>query len=247
MTDQTTNTTLAERLVARFGDTLAKVAHVRGETTIEVASKDLVDVCTALRDEADFRFASFIDICGVDYLSYGQVEWDTTDVTREGFSRGVEGQSSGRFAWEERPTDSAVSIPNRFASVMHLLSLEHNERIRIRTYGEDDAYPLVPSVTGLWSGANWFEREAFDLYGIIYEGHPDLRRILTDYGFVGHPFRKDFPLIGNVEVRYDPEAGRVIYEPVTSVVPRVLVPRVIRDNSDLEQARAEAADNWREN
>lgn len=247
MTEQATNTTLAERLVARFGDTLATVASVRGETTIEVVAEDLLSVCTALRDEADFRFASIIDVCGVDYLSYGQVEWDTTDVTSEGFSRGVEGQGNGRFAWEERPPESEVSIPNRFASVIHLLSLEHNERLRIRTYCTDDAYPVVPSITGLWKGANWFERESFDLFGIIYTGHPDLRRILTDYGFVGHPFRKDFPLIGNVEVRYDPEAGRVIYEPVSSVVPRVLVPRVIREDSDLEQARAEAADNWQEN
>ncbi|HET7299244.1 MAG TPA: NADH-quinone oxidoreductase subunit C, partial [Oleiagrimonas sp.] len=194
-----------------------------------------------------FRFASFIDICGVDYLGYGKDEWDTTDVTATGFSRGVEGQAQGRFAWEERPREGDISIPKRFASVLHLLSLEHNERLRVRVYGGDNAYPIVPSVTSLWVGADWFEREAFDLYGIIYEGHPDLRRILTDYGFVGHPFRKDFPLIGNVEVRYDPEAARVIYEPVSSVVPRVLVPRVIRDDSDLLQAHAEAADHWQEN
>ncbi len=247
MTEQATSAALAERLVARFGDTLAHVVTVRGETTIEVGAADLIAVCTALRDEPDFRFASIIDVCGVDYLGYGKVEWDTTDVTSEGFSRGVQGQAAGRFAWEERPTESEVSIPNRFASVVHLLSLEHNERLRVRTYCEDDTYPVVPSITGLWNGANWFERESFDLFGIIYEGHPDLRRILTDYGFVGHPFRKDFPLIGNVEVRYDPEAGRVVYEPVTSVVPRVLVPRVIRSDSDLEQARAEAADHWQEN
>ena len=138
-------------------------------------------------------------------------------------------------------------LPRRFASVVHLLSISHNRRLRIRTYCEDDALPLVPSLTGLWPVANWFEREAFDLYGIVFEGHPDLRRILTDYGFVGRPFRKDFPLIGNVEVRYDPDKQRVIYEPVTSVVPRVLVPRVIRDDADLEQAQAEAADHWREN
>ncbi len=247
MSEQADKTSLADRLVARFGDTLSNVTCVRGETTVEVAPADLIAVCTALRDEPEFRFASFIDVCGVDYLGYGQTEWDTSDVSAEGFSRGVEGQAQGRFAWEERPQEAEVSIPRRFASVLHLLSLEHNQRVRIRTFGADDAYPVVPSVTSLWAGANWFERESFDLYGIIYEGHPDLRRILTDYGFVGHPFRKDFPLIGNVEVRYDPEAGRVIYEPVTSVVPRVLVPRVIRNDSDLEQARAEAADHWQEN
>jgi len=239
--------TLADRLVARFGDTLSHVSVARGETTIEVAPGDYLAVCTALRDEPEFRFASFIDICGVDYLGYGKDEWDTTDVSATGFSRGVEGQAQGRFAWEDRPHAAETSIPKRFASVLHLLSLEHNERIRVRVYAADDAYPVVPSVTPLWAGANWFERESFDLYGIIYEGHPDLRRILTDYGFVGHPFRKDFPLIGNVEVRYDPEAARVIYEPVSSVVPRVLVPRVIRDDSDLLQAKAEAADHWQEN
>ena len=247
MTEQAGKSVLADRLVARFGNTLTHVAVVHGETTIEVAPSDLLAVCTALRDEPEFRFASFIDICGVDYLGYGKDEWDTTDVSATGFSRGVEGQAQGRFAWEERPRASDISIPKRFASVLHLLSLEHNERLRVRVYCTDDAYPVVPSVTPLWVGANWFERESFDLYGIIYEGHPDLRRILTDYGFVGHPFRKDFPLIGNVEVRYDPEAARVIYEPVTSVVPRVLVPRVIRDDSDLLQAQAEAADHWREN
>lgn len=248
MSEQAEQTPLAGQLKARFGDTLQRVICARNETTIEIAASDLVAVATALRDEADFRFACFVDVAGVDYLHYGKAEWDTRDVTGEGFSRGVEGQAVGRFDWEERPSQAEVSdVEHRFASVLHLLSLEHNSRISVRVFCDDDSFPVLPSVTGLWSGANWFERESFDLFGIVYEGHPDLRRILTDYGFVGHPFRKDFPLIGNVEVRYDPEAGRVIYEPVTSVVPRVTVPRVIRNDSDLEQARAEAADNWREN
>ena len=151
----------------------------------------------------------------------------------------------GRFQWSDRPRN--VDQPRRFASVIHLLSVEHNQRLRLRVFCEDDSLPMLPSVSGIWPGVNWFEREAFDLYGIIYDGHPDLRRILTDYGFVGHPFRKDFPLIGNVEVRYDPDQKRVIYEPVTSVEPRVLVPRTIRDDADLLQAKAEAADHWREN
>ena len=151
----------------------------------------------------------------------------------------------GRFDWADRPR--GVDQPRRFAAVIHLLSIEHNQRLRLRVFCEDDSLPIVPSVTGIWPGVNWFEREAFDLYGILFDGHPDLRRILTDYGFVGHPFRKDFPLIGNVEVRYDPEQKRVVYEPVTSVVPRVLVPRVIRDDADLMQAKAEAADDWRRN
>jgi NADH-quinone oxidoreductase subunit C len=126
------------------------------------------------------------------------------------------------------------------------LSITHNCRLRLRVFCDDDTLPVVPSLTLIWPGVNWFEREAFDLYGIIFDGHPDLRRILTDYGFVGHPFRKDFPLIGNVEVRYDPEQKRVIYEPV-SIEPRVLVPRTIRNDADLIQAEAEAADDWQRN
>ena len=244
MSESHTNS-LAERLVARFGDVLAKVETRLGQTTIEVAAGDLLKVATALRDEPDFDFSLLVDICGVDYLGYGQNEWETTAASGTGFSRGVRGEASGRFDWEGRPRD--VDLPRRFASVVHLLSVSHNRRLRIRTFCEDDALPLVPTLTGLWPVANWFERESFDLYGIVYEGHPDLRRILSDYGFVGRPFRKDFPLIGNVEVRYDPGRQRVIYEPVTSVVPRVLVPRVIRNDADLEQARAEAADHWREN
>jgi NADH-quinone oxidoreductase subunit C len=243
MTD-TQNTSLAARLAARFGDTLSLVVSAAGETTAELAAADLLSVATALRDEPEFRFEQLIDVCGVDYLGYGQDEWATETVTATGFSRGVEGQAMGRFSWAERPRDA--SMPRRFAAVVHLLSLTHNRRLRVRVFCEDDALPVVPSLTGLWPVANWFEREAFDLYGILFDGHPDLRRILTDYGFVGHPFRKDFPLIGNVEVRYDPEQQRVIYQPVT-IEPRVLVPRVIRDDADLMQARAEAADNWREN
>jgi NADH-quinone oxidoreductase subunit C len=243
MTD-TQKTSLAERLAARFGDTL-KISVAHHETTAELAAADLLAVAAALHDEPGFGFGELIDLCGVDYLGYGQTEWDTETVTGTGFSRGVEGEAMGRFKWADRPRD--VAQPNRFAAVVHLLSIENNQRLRLRVFCTDDALPVVPSLTGIWPGANWFEREAFDLYGIIFDGHPDLRRILTDYGFVGHPFRKDFPLIGNVEVRYDPEQKRVIYEPVTSVEPRVLVPRTIRDDADLLQAKAEAADDWRRN
>ncbi|KGI78156.1 NADH-quinone oxidoreductase subunit C [Oleiagrimonas soli] len=242
---ETQTNSLAERLVARFGEVLSKVETVRGETTVEVAAGDLLQVATALRDEPEFDFSELIDICGVDYLGYGQNEWETTSVSGAGFSRGVRGEATGRFDWEGRPRN--VEMERRFASVVHLLSIRHNKRLRIRTYCDDDALPLVPSLVALWPVANWFERESFDLYGIVYDGHPDLRRILTDYGFVGRPFRKDFPLIGNVEMRYDPDKKRVVYEPVTSVVPRVLVPRVIRDDVDLQQAKAEAADHWQEN
>ena len=242
MTDMQ-KTSLAEQLAARFGDTLA-ISTVRNEIVAELAGADLIAVATALRDESAFRFSELIDLCGIDYLGYGQTEWDADTVSSTGFSRGVEGEATGRFDWAGRPRGH--NEPRRFAAVIQLLSIEHNRRLRLRVFCEDDSLPLLPSLTLVWPGVNWFEREAFDLYGIIFDGHPDLRRILTDYGFVGHPFRKDFPLIGNVEVRYDPEQKRVIYEPV-SIEPRVLVPRVIRDDVDLMQAKAEAADKWREN
>ena len=225
---------LVERLTTRFGERLARVAETLGQATIEVAPEHLPEVARALRDE--FKFEVLIDVCGVDYLGYGQDEWDTDDVSSEGFSRGVEGTAGpGRFAWANRP---GGTVPNRFASVVHLLSVANNERLRVRTYASDDFAPTVPSLVEVWSGATWFERESFDLFGIVYEGHPDLRRLLTDYGFVGHPFRKDFPLIGNVEVRFDPDKGRVVYEPV-SIEPRVLVPRTVRDDSRYLQAKAE--------
>jgi NADH-quinone oxidoreductase subunit C len=236
-------TSLAERLAARFGDTLL-IGSVRREITVELAAADLPSVALALRDERGFQFSQLIDLCGIDYLGYGIDEWDTETVSSTGFSRGVEGQAMGRFNWSERPRD--VNEPRRFAAVVQLLSVELNQRLRLRVFCEDDTWPMLPSLTSVWPVVNWFEREAFDLYGILFDGHPDLRRILTDYGFVGHPFRKDFPLIGNVEVRYDAEQKRVIYQPV-SIEPRVLVPRVIRDDADLLQADAEAADHWRQN
>ena len=230
--------TLAQRLTARLGADIVAATEWRGETAIEVLPENWLRVVQLLRDDAEFRFEQLLDVCGLDYLSYGQAEWDTTDVSNQGFSRGVDGQGPGRFRWSERP--QVTPHEKRFAVVVHLLSLTHNRRLRVRAYCLDDALPIMPSLTALHPGVNWFEREAFDLYGIVFEGHPDLRRILTDYGFVGHPFRKDFPLIGNVEVRYDAEKQRVIYEPV-SIDPRVLVPRVIRDDSRYDQAQAEAA------
>ena len=236
MTDQTTTDTLVARLAAHFGDRV-RASEALGQTTIEVAAAELRAVATELRDA--FAFEQLIDVCGVDYLGYGDDEWDTSDVTTEGFSRGVEGQGPGRFSWGSRP--ESRHMPRRFAVVVHLLSVSRNARLRVRCHAPDDELPVVPSLTPVWPVANWLEREAFDLYGIVFEGHPDLRRILTDYGFIGHPFRKDFPLIGNVEVRYDEEKGRVIYEPVTSVEPRVLVPRVIRDDARYDTARGESA------
>ena len=229
--------TLAQRVSARLADKIAAVHEWEGETTLDVLPENWLAVGRALHDSDEFHFEQLIDVAGVDYLSYGEVEWDTTDVTSTGFSRGVEGESAGRFDWSDRPRPAVGH--KRFAVVVQLSSVKNNLRVRLRAYCQDDAFPVVPSFTSIWPGANWFEREAFDLFGILFEGHPDLRRILTDYGFVGHPFRKDFPLIGNVEVRYDEVAQRVIYEPVTSVVPRVLVPRTVRDDSRYNQAQAE--------
>jgi NADH-quinone oxidoreductase subunit C len=228
---------LPERLGARFGDKLLSVREAIGQTTIEVAPEHWVEVARAVRDERELRFEQLIDLCGVDYLGYGEDEWDTTHVSDEGYSRGVEGQGPGRFDWASRPRGSR---PRRFAAVVHLLSVANNKRLRMRCFAPDDSLPTILSLTDVWPSANWFEREAFDLYGIVFEGHPDLRRILTDYGFIGHPFRKDFPLIGNVEVRYDEEKGRVVYEPV-SIEPRVLVPRTVRDDSRYLQGQAEQA------
>lgn len=231
-------TQFASDIEAKLGRKLISCADAYSETTIEVLPENWLAVATQLRDDAELHFEQLMDLCGVDYLSYGDAEWDTTDVSSQGFSRGVEGEGPGRFGWANRP--HPAHIPHRFGVVVHLLSIKHNRRLRLRAHCADDELPSLPSLIGVWPGVDWFEREAFDLYGILFEGHPDLRRILTDYGFVGHPFRKDFPLIGNVEVRYDPDKQRVVYEPVASVEPRVLVPRTIRDDSRYEQAHAEA-------
>jgi NADH-quinone oxidoreductase subunit C len=238
----------AARLRERFPDGVVTVDRPRGEVGIVLDASAWLGACRTLRDE--FAFEQLIDVCGIDYLSHGSDEWDT-NVSSEGFSRGVEGRSTGRLGYgqalreqSDAPQGSIdTQVPaHRFAAVVQLLSVRNNQRVRLRCFAPDDAFPVVPSVTSIWPIANWFEREAFDLFGIVFDGHPDLRRILTDYGFVGHPFRKDFPLIGNVEVRYDPERQRVIYEPVTSVEPRVLVPRVIRDDARYATAIGEDKD-----
>jgi NADH-quinone oxidoreductase subunit C len=212
----------------RFGDRVTVGGTLAGITTLEVRADAWLEVCRALRDEDDFCFEQLTDLCGVDYLGYGQSEWDAEDASHEGFSRGIEALGPGRFAWDDRP--EASDVEHRFAVAVHLLSFKHNRRLRLRCFAPDDGMPILPSLTEIWSSANWYEREAFDLYGIVFEGHHDLRRIMTDYGFTGHPFRKDFPLIGNVEVRYDEQKRRVVYEPV-QIEPRVTVPRVLRDDS----------------
>lgn len=188
--------TLETSLRNVLGDRVEDIVVALGEITVVVKHPDYLESMQLLRDDPGLRFEELIDLCGVDYLNYGDGVWEGS----------------------------------RFAAVTHLLSIKHNWRVRVRVFAQDDELPLVPSVTGIWRAANWFEREAFDLYGILFEGHTDLRRILTDYGFIGHPFRKDFPVSGFVEMRYDPEQKRVIYQPVT-IEPRENVARVIREEN----------------
>jgi NADH-quinone oxidoreductase subunit C len=202
---------------SRIGARATPAAALAGELAIDVAPADLLDVCRALRDAPDLAFEQLIDLSGIDYLDYGRSEWTTEHATATGFSRGV----------ERAPRTEAPATDGRFAVAYQLLSVSRNTRLRLRSRCAAGEPPMIDSVTGIWASADWYEREAFDLYGILFRGHPDLRRILTDYGFIGHPFRKDFPLSGYVEVRYDPSRGRVVYEPVT-IEPRVTVPKVIR-------------------
>ena len=208
---------LKAKLEQQLSDVILDCEWRHEEITIHIPAESILVVSEQLRDE--FGFEQLIDVCGVDYSEYGGSAWETKGASDHGFSRAVDG------AGNMEP----VSEGFRFAVVYHLLSIQHNQRLRIKVRLEAEQ-PIIDSVTSIWNGANWFEREAFDLYGILFNGHDDLRRILTDYGFVGHPFRKDFPLIGNVEMRYDPEKKRVIYEPV-SIEERTLVPRVIRDDN----------------
>lgn len=212
---------LASALKKQFSSQYDALRTAHDEITMELPKQQLLAVCQGLRDGGLFQFDMLVDVCGVDYLTYGQDEWETTKATDTGFERGVEqaGEREQINPWKKP----------RFAVVYHLLSLVHNHRLRLKVYlNEDDL--LVESVIKIWPSADWFEREAFDLYGILFANHPDLRRILTDYGFIGHPFRKDFPLSGHVEVRYDAAEERVIYIPV-DIEPRVLVPKVIRKDS----------------
>ena len=208
---------LAELVCERTGCEREACRIDVGQVTLEVAAERLVAFGRLLRDDPSLRFAQLVDLCAVDYLGYGEVDWETSEsASAAGFSRGV---------GQRRAHDEARPTP-RYAIVYHLLSHAHNRRLRLRTFARGEP-PRVPSVIEVWPGADWYEREAFDLFGVLFEGHPDLRRLLTDYGFIGHPFRKDFPLSGEVEMRYDPEKRRVVYEPV-SIEPRTLVPRVIR-------------------
>lgn len=192
--------TLQKNLLSVLGDT-AKLKLALDELTLEVPAEAWVDTCTALRDHADLGFDTCIDLCGMDYSAWGAPTY---------------------------PSGNSGLHPHRFAVVVHLLSVQHNWRLRVRTFVPNDEFPIVATLVDVWPTTNWFEREAFDLYGVVFDGHPDLRRILTDYGFIGHPFRKDFPLSGYVEMRYDTEQQRVIYQPVT-IEPREITPRVVRE------------------
>jgi NADH-quinone oxidoreductase subunit C len=200
---------LQEKLSGLLGGKVVSLVHQLNELTLTVRSGDMLEVFGRLRDDAELRFELLIDVCGMDYSTYG------SDVSEGG----------AYFKSDFAPD----VFPHRFAAVYHLLSVTHNMRLRVRVFAEDDGFPVLDSVTDIWPSANWYEREAFDLYGIVFTGHPDLRRILTDYGFVGNPFRKDFPLSGNVEMRYDPEQQRVVYQPVT-VEPREITPRIVRED-----------------
>ena len=216
---------LAGMVDAQLGGSVRRLPSRAGELAYEVEAAALLRVCRTVRDAEDLRFEMLMDLAGIDYLNYGRDDWQSQSATRSGFSR-------ARSPQEAAPDPGA---PGRFAVVYNLLSITHNQRLRLRAICPDTAEPVLDSVVDIWASANWFEREAFDLYGILFRGHPDLRRILTDYGFIGHPFRKDFPLIGNVEVQYDPERQRVVYQPV-SITPRVLVPKVIRRDHRYEPA-----------
>ncbi len=214
---------LRHRILSVWPDAAVEINRV-GEVVWILAPNRLLDVAQTLRSDTRFGFEQLIDVTAVDYLTYGEEDWVTESSTQTGFSRAATRDPI-------RDPDVRPAKPGRrFVVVYHLLSLVENWRLRIKVPPDSDAAPLVPSVVGIYASANWFEREVFDLFGILFTGHPDLRRILTDYGFIGHPFRKDFPLSGEVEVRYDPEAGRVVYEPV-SIAPRELVPRVIRHDA----------------
>ena len=227
---------LADNLQQVLGEKIASMTVAYGEVTIEVEASRLTEVCVILRDDKALAFEQLIDLCGVDYSEYGSCEWKTQASTSTGFSRGVESGVNARLRFGDAPAYVNQQRP-RFAAVYHLLSVSKNHRLRLRACCADDHAPMMPPVVDVWATANWFEREAFDLFGILFEGHPDLRRILTDYGFVGHPFRKDFPLVGHVEMRYDPDQQRVVYQPV-SIDPRVLVPRVIRRDDSAAENKA---------
>ena len=215
---------LHQTLVSLLGEQAQIVEHA-GELTLTVSPEHWIQTCSMLHEHEDLYFEQAIDLCGVDYLTYGGVSVNPEDnepVVQSEDGQGIE------IATEAMPSEQPSQFPGRFAVVVHLLSLKHNWRLRVRAFPSNNDFPVLPSLVNIWNGLAWFEGEAFDLFGIAFEGHPDLRRILTDYGFIGHPFRKDFPVIGHVEMIYDPETKRVVYQPVT-IENREIIPRVIRE------------------
>ena len=220
---------LVDLLKSELPNAFTSVVVAHSEVTVESTLELLKENLKQLRDNSELQFNQLIDVCAVDYLYYGKYDWETEAATERGFSRGVEPHDEKAFS---------IDKP-RFAVVYHLLSTIKNLRVRVKVFVHEKQ-PFVPSACDIWKAANWFEREAYDLYGILFDGHPDLRRILTDYGFIGHPFRKDFPLSGEVEMRYDATLQKVIYEPV-DIEPRILVPKVIRDDNrylDLQEGES---------
>ncbi len=187
---------LRDTVSSVLGAKVASITVALGEVTLVLKAADYLEAMQTLRDAPGCKFEQLVDICGVDYSTWRDTEWDGP----------------------------------RYCAVSHLLSVSLNQRLRVKVFCPDDDFPVLPSVMHVWNSANWFEREAFDLFGIVFEGHEDLRRILTDYGFIGHPFRKDFPLSGHVEMRYDEELKRVVYQPV-SIEPREVTPRIIREEN----------------
>ena len=197
-----------------------EVSMNQSNVEIKINPEQLIEVATALKSNLSFEL--LMDVIAVDYLTYGDVDWKTNNATSTGYSRAV------------KPTiipEIDETFKGRFAVFYQLLSVSNNQRLTLKVFTSESNPPSVPSLVNIWSSADWFEREAFDLMGIHFDGHPDLRRILTDYGFIGHPFRKDFPTNGNLEVVYDEEKEEVVYQPV-SISTRPGVPRVIRDRND---------------
>lgn len=216
---------LRQDMAERCNSQIKSSVIQHGELTLEVDRDYIRTILCCLRDH--FNFEQLIDLAGVDYATYGEAEWKTDKATGSGFSRGA-----------DRPVLKEIPPEHRFAVVYHLLSLKNNLRVRLRVFLDADD-PRVDSVEKIYSSANWLEREAFDLFGILFNDHSDLRRILTDYGFIGYPFRKDFPISGHVEMRYDANQGRVVYEPV-EIEPRTLVARTIRTDHRYDSAEEPA-------
>ena len=216
-----------EEKIKQYLNSLSEIKNDIDMISAKVEKDNLIEVMQILKNTKELEFQQLTDLCAADFSQFRKTEWTTTDAATSGYSRGVNSDTHGRIKFGE--SVEKLDTNDRFCIIYHLLSLKNNSRIRIKVFLSENP-PIIPSITSIWDSANWYEREAFDLFGILFEGHPDLRRILTDYGFIGFPFRKDFPLIGNTQVRYDPKLKRVISEPVT-IEPRVLVPKVIRKDN----------------